>query len=201
MTMTGPQIATHLEELLPDQAGVERAAAELPEHIANIRGWLLGWIAAWNARDVDAIADQVTDDIVYDDPGMWGELVQGKAAFRENISMVFRGFPDLRFVPADWPPMVSLDGRHFAAPGDHQLLRRPRRRPVQAGDRGNQASPRRLLPRSLPVPRRQALPLDRAQPGVRARPPSRIRTVWHHALRAGPRPTRHRPDHAAARHP
>jgi ketosteroid isomerase-like protein len=116
MTMTGPQIAATLDELVPDEATVARDAIDLPDHIATFRGWSLSWIAAWNARDIDAIAEHVTDDIVYDDPGMWGELVEGKAAFRENLAMIFRGFPDLRFVPADWPPMFSLDGRHAAAP-------------------------------------------------------------------------------------
>jgi hypothetical protein len=36
--------------------------------------------------------------------------------FRANIAMVFRAFPDRRFVPADQPPMVALDGEHVGAP-------------------------------------------------------------------------------------
>jgi hypothetical protein len=116
MTMTGPQIADRLEDLVPDEATVARALTDLPGRIADVRTWTQSWIAAWNARDVDAIAEHVTDDIVYDDPGMWGKLVQGKQEFQDNIRMVFRGFPDLEFVPADWPPMFSLDGQHVAAP-------------------------------------------------------------------------------------
>jgi hypothetical protein len=30
--------------------------------------------------------------------------------------MVYRAFPDLTFVPPEWPPLFSLDGDHVAAP-------------------------------------------------------------------------------------
>jgi ketosteroid isomerase-like protein len=109
-----PQFAERLEDLIPGQDTVAAAVKNLPADIAAVSEWAQGWLAAWNARDVDAIAAHVTDDIVYDDPGMYGELVKGKDHFRANIEMVFRGFPDLLFVPADWPMMFSLDGTPVA---------------------------------------------------------------------------------------
>ncbi|MFL6090010.1 MAG: ester cyclase [Aeromicrobium sp.] len=105
-----------LEDLVPSESEVLEAMALLPERLAVVRTWVSAWVAAWNARDVDAIADCVTDDIVYDDPGMYGELVVGKESFRANIEMVYRAFPDLLFVPSEWPPMFSLDGTRVAAP-------------------------------------------------------------------------------------
>jgi steroid delta-isomerase-like uncharacterized protein len=101
---------------VPISVGLMRPCWRCGTKFNTIREWTLNWIAAWNARDVDAIANLVTDDIVYDDPSMWGELVQGKDHFRANIAMVFRAFPDLTFVPSEWPPMVSMDGNHVAAP-------------------------------------------------------------------------------------
>jgi hypothetical protein len=105
-----------LEDLIPDDAAVADAAKDLPARTAAVRAWAQSWVAAWNARDIDAIVSHVTDDIVYDDPGMYGELVEGRDHFRANIEMVFRGFPDLKFVPSDWPIMFGLDGLHAAVP-------------------------------------------------------------------------------------
>ena len=116
MTTTASELASRLEDLVPNEEAVAAAIEELPTKFDAIREWTLSWIAAWNARDVDRIADHVTDDLVYDDPGMYGEPVVGKEQFRANIAMVFRGFPDLKFIPSDWPAMVSLDGDCVAAP-------------------------------------------------------------------------------------
>jgi ketosteroid isomerase-like protein len=109
-------LADRLVDLIPDDAAVAAAAKDLPARTAVLREWAQSWVAAWNARDVDRIVDHATDDIVYDDPGMYGELVNGRDHFRANIEMVFRGFPDLLFVPADWPIMFGLDGQHAAVP-------------------------------------------------------------------------------------
>jgi hypothetical protein len=116
LTTSSAQIADKLEDLIPDRDTVAAAVKTLPADIAAVTDWAHSWVAAWNARDVEAIAAHVTDDIVYDDPGMYRELVRGKDHFRANIAMVFRGFPDLLFVPTDWPIMFGLDGQHAAVP-------------------------------------------------------------------------------------
>jgi hypothetical protein len=114
MTRTTPQ--TGLEDLIPDSDEVIRGAAALPAALESYRDWASTWLAAWNARDVDAIVEHVTDDIVYDDPGMWGELVVGRAHFKANIEMVFRAFPDLLFIATEWPVFYALDGKCIAVP-------------------------------------------------------------------------------------
>jgi hypothetical protein len=116
-TTPKPQIAARLEDLIPDDAEVAAGLETLGGQIAERRGWLEAWIAAWNARDVDAILALVHDDITYDDiTTVFSGDLHGKAQFRAYIEMVYRAFPDLLFVPSDWPPLFSLDGRHAAAP-------------------------------------------------------------------------------------
>jgi predicted ester cyclase len=116
MSSAAMEHETTLHDLVPSEVEVARGLKELPDKMAVRREWAHNWVDAWNARDPEAIATLVTDDIIYDDPGMYGELVVGKEHFKANLEMVFRAFPDILFYPSEWPAMFSLDGDHMAAP-------------------------------------------------------------------------------------
>jgi steroid delta-isomerase-like uncharacterized protein len=51
---------------------------------------------AWNGCDTDAMAELVTDDIVWADPALPAPA-RGKAEVQEFMRASFRAFPDLRF--------------------------------------------------------------------------------------------------------
>ncbi|EUA00525.1 snoaL-like domain protein [Mycobacterium kansasii 824] len=46
-----------------------------------LRNWAEKWLKAWNSHDVDAVTAVVTDDIVYEDPSMFGQHIIGKPDF------------------------------------------------------------------------------------------------------------------------
>ena len=64
--------------------------------------------AAWNGCDTDAMAQLITEDIVWADPAM-PEPARGVAAVQEFMRASFRAFPDLRFSEPD-PPAVAVNG-------------------------------------------------------------------------------------------
>jgi steroid delta-isomerase-like uncharacterized protein len=54
------------------------------------------YLAAWNGHDASAIADLVTDDIVWEDPALPGPA-RGVPAVQEFMRAAWVTFPDLRF--------------------------------------------------------------------------------------------------------
>ena len=64
-------------------------ALELPELVQRYK-------AAWNSHDPHAMAELLTDDVVWADPALPAP-VQGIPAVQEFMRMSYRGFPDLRF--------------------------------------------------------------------------------------------------------
>jgi steroid delta-isomerase-like uncharacterized protein len=81
----------------------------------QIAGWAARWLEAWNTHDLDTLTELVTDDIVWDDPAMFGETVNGRSEFRAFTEIFFRAFPDVRFDAAR-PPHVATDGLGLAVP-------------------------------------------------------------------------------------
>lgn len=67
---------------------------------------------AWNACDADAIAELVTEDIVWADPAL-PQPARGVGAVQEFMRASFRTFPDLRFSEPD-PPHLSVTGDQVA---------------------------------------------------------------------------------------
>jgi hypothetical protein len=63
----------------------------------ELRGFLDRWEQAWNTHDLDALESLVTEDIVWDDPAMLGEIVHGRAEFKAFSATLFDGVPDVRF--------------------------------------------------------------------------------------------------------
>jgi steroid delta-isomerase-like uncharacterized protein len=56
---------------------------------------------AWNNHDADAIADLLTDDVVWTDPGL-PEQLRGKEAVVTYLKDVFKAFPDMHFPAEDF---------------------------------------------------------------------------------------------------
>jgi ketosteroid isomerase-like protein len=62
-----------------------------------------GWIAAWNARDMEAVLTHYSDDVVFTSPTALqvvpesGGTVRGKVALRHYWTLALEGNLDLRF--------------------------------------------------------------------------------------------------------
>jgi steroid delta-isomerase-like uncharacterized protein len=76
-------------------------ASELPEFVAR-------YVAAWSSCDTDALAQLITEDIVWADPAL-PEPARGVPAVQEFMRASARAFPDLRFGEPD-PPVVAVTG-------------------------------------------------------------------------------------------
>jgi steroid delta-isomerase-like uncharacterized protein len=64
------------------------------------------YLAAWNDHDAAAMADLVTDDVVWEDPSLPGP-VTGPAAVQQFMRDAWVAFPDLRFDEGDEPHRTS----------------------------------------------------------------------------------------------
>ncbi len=64
--------------------------------------------AAWNACDTAAMAELLTEDIVWTDPAL-PEPARGIPAVQEFMRSTFRAFPDVRFSQPD-PPALAVSG-------------------------------------------------------------------------------------------
>jgi steroid delta-isomerase-like uncharacterized protein len=79
-----------------------------PDTVAELRGLVDRYSAAWNDRDTDAMAQLVTEDIVWEDPAL-AEPARGVAAVQEFMRTSWRAFPDMRFGEPD-PPALAVTG-------------------------------------------------------------------------------------------
>ena len=70
------------------------------------------YLAAWNGHDASAIADLVTDDVLWEDPALPAP-VRGPAAVQAFMRDAWAAFPDLRFDETD-TPHLSVDGDKVA---------------------------------------------------------------------------------------
>ena len=62
---------------------------------SGLRGFADRYLAAWNTCDTDAMAQLLTDDIVWADPAL-PEPARGVAAVQDFMRTSCRAFPDLR---------------------------------------------------------------------------------------------------------
>jgi SnoaL-like domain len=81
----------------------------------ELRDFAGRWEQAWNSHDLDQLESMVTEDIVWDDPAMFGEIVHGRAEFRAFTETLFRGLPDVRF-EGTGTPYLALTGDGLALP-------------------------------------------------------------------------------------
>jgi steroid delta-isomerase-like uncharacterized protein len=84
---------------------VTAPTADVP---ADMSDFTARYSAAWNACDTAAIAELVTEDIVWADPALPAPA-RGVAEVQEFMRASFRGFPDLRFGEPD-PPQIAVSG-------------------------------------------------------------------------------------------
>jgi hypothetical protein len=105
--------------ILPNLEELERGIAELPDRwlpqAREMLDWAERWVEGWNAHDLDALTQLVTDDIAWKDPVMMGDTVHGRAELREYIETFWRGFPDVIFVPTA-APYLAIEGMRMAVP-------------------------------------------------------------------------------------
>jgi steroid delta-isomerase-like uncharacterized protein len=78
----------------------------------DLQAFTKRYVAAWNACDVSAMAELITEDIVWADPAL-PEPARGIPAVQEFMRMSCRAFPDLRFRDPD-PPHQTAGGEQVA---------------------------------------------------------------------------------------
>jgi hypothetical protein len=81
--------------------------------VDELREFVGRWERAWNSHHLDELERMVTEDIVWDDPAMFGEIVHGRAEFRAFTETLFRGLPDVRF-DGIGVPYLPLTGNGIA---------------------------------------------------------------------------------------
>jgi steroid delta-isomerase-like uncharacterized protein len=74
----------------------------------DLKDFTQRYTAAWNECDTDAMAELLTDEIVWVDPAL-PEPARGIPAVQEFMRTSFQIFPDLRFSEPD-PPHLTADG-------------------------------------------------------------------------------------------
>jgi steroid delta-isomerase-like uncharacterized protein len=83
-----------------------------PPHVPlDVGEFTARYKAAWNACDTSAIAELITDDIVWADPAM-AQPARSVAEVQEFMRVSFRAFPDLHFGEPD-PPVVAVAGEEI----------------------------------------------------------------------------------------
>jgi len=84
------------------------ASPSSPAVPADVTGFTSRYVDAWNGCDTGAIAELVTEDIVWADPAL-PEPARGVPAVQQFMRDSFRAFPDLSFGEPD-PPVVAVAG-------------------------------------------------------------------------------------------
>jgi steroid delta-isomerase-like uncharacterized protein len=74
----------------------------------DMRDFTTRYTAAWNACDTDAMAELVSEDVVWADPALPAPA-RGVAEVQEFMRTSFRAFPDLHFGELD-PPSLAISG-------------------------------------------------------------------------------------------
>lgn len=88
------------------------AMAGMAQSADDAKAIVDGYMAAWNAHDVDKAASFLAEDAVYFDATV-GTPQEGRAAARDNVIKVFVGaVPDLTWKMTS-EPIVSADGIAF----------------------------------------------------------------------------------------
>lgn len=73
------------------------------------------WDTAWNDHNLDQLAALVTEDIVCEDPAMFGETAHGRSEFRAFVDTFFRAFPDVH-LKSTGTLYPALEGTGLALP-------------------------------------------------------------------------------------
>jgi hypothetical protein len=88
-----PNQATDLLEQL--RGGLQGFSERWLSRAGELDDFLGRWETAWNTHNLDELEALVTEDIVCEDPAMFGETAHGRHEFRAFIEIFFRAFPDV----------------------------------------------------------------------------------------------------------
>jgi steroid delta-isomerase-like uncharacterized protein len=83
-------------------------SASAPDVELDLHEFVERYAAAWNGCDTDAMAQLITEDIVWADPAL-PQPARGIPAVQEFMRTSFRAFPDLQFGEPD-PPALAVTG-------------------------------------------------------------------------------------------
>ena len=75
---------------------------------SQMRAFVERYVAAWNSCDTGAMAQLITEDIVWADPAL-AEPARGIGEVQEFMRTSFRAFPDLHFGEPQ-PPALAVSG-------------------------------------------------------------------------------------------
>jgi steroid delta-isomerase-like uncharacterized protein len=109
---TGDQDVSVLEEL---EAGLSGFSERWLPRADELHNFFERWDQAWNTHDLDLLGTLVTDDILCDDPAMFGQRVESREEFLAFLEDLFRAFPDVRF-QATGELYLALEGGGIALP-------------------------------------------------------------------------------------
>ncbi len=101
-----------LEQL---SAGLPGLSERWLPRAGELSDFLERWETAWNTHDLDLLEALVTEDVVCEDPAMFGETAHGRHEFRAFAELFFRAFPDVHLegTGALYP---ALEGSGLALP-------------------------------------------------------------------------------------
>jgi hypothetical protein len=110
---TAPTQPTDLLEQL--QGGLQGFSERWLPRAGELDDFFERWDTAWNTHSLDQLDALVTEDIVCEDPAMFGETAHGRGEFRAFIEIFFRAFPDVHLegTGALYP---ALEGTGLALP-------------------------------------------------------------------------------------
>jgi steroid delta-isomerase-like uncharacterized protein len=89
----------------------ERWLADAPE----LDAFFSSWDQAWNTHDIDLVGTLVSENIVCEDPAMFGQRVENREEFKAFLEHLFRAFPDASF-KATGELYLSLESQGVALP-------------------------------------------------------------------------------------
>lgn len=81
----------------------------------ELDGFFKRWDAAWNEHDLDLLGRLVTEDIVCEDPAMFGQTARSRTEFLAFVETFFRAFPDVQ-IEETGSIYFSLEGEGIALP-------------------------------------------------------------------------------------
>jgi ketosteroid isomerase-like protein len=97
------------------ERGLDGFAERWSARAEELADFLGRWETAWNTHDLDLLTSLVTEDIVWEDPAMFGETVHGRGEFRAFTAILLDAFPDVHFEGIG-EPYLALEGAGLTLP-------------------------------------------------------------------------------------